>query len=91
MVQFSKMLVKDQWIEDSATKMVFPPWSLYILNAHTLLFCSPYRYIVLVNVSSVGYVHLLKAFIFLNLTPQLIFQFLKWGCAILIHHVYITV
>lgn len=91
MVQFSKMLVKDQWIEDSPTKMVFPPWSLYVLKAHILLFFSLCRYIVLVNLSSVRYVHLLKPFILLELIPELIFQFLKWNCAILICHMYSSV
>ena len=64
MVHSSKMLVKNQWNEESPTKMVYPPWSLYVVNAHTPLFISPYRYIVLVNLPSVGYVHLLKPFIF---------------------------
>lgn len=77
MVQFSKMLVKDQWIEESPTKMVFPQWSWYVLNAPTPLLISPYRYFVLVNLPSGGCVHLLQPFIFLGLIPELILQFLK--------------
>lgn len=88
MVQFSKILVKDQWIEESPTKMVFPPWSLYVLNAHSPLFISPYRYIAFVSLPSVGYVHLLRQFIFLELISEFIFQFLKCGCVILVCHAY---
>ena len=78
MVQFSKMLVKDQWIEDSPTEMVFSPRSLYVLNAHTLLFFSPYRCIVLVNLSEFSRVcSSLKTFYPFGAHTQVDFQFLK--------------